>query len=417
MWKTLKLTLAGLIGVLLVLLAGVVGYAIAGQTGDGSSSSSTAQDEGSGGDSEAADFGLLDEIEQILEEDFVNPDAITPDLLERGAVDGIIAALGDPHTVYISPEELASGIDIISGSFEGIGATVDQDPTTGEITIVAPFRGSPAEKAGIVPGDVILAVDGESTEGWSVSDAVSKIRGPNGTTVTLTVRHADHEVADLEIERGTIVIPTVFANELHDEDGEVVPDIAYIEIQQFTEQTVEDLRKELERIGDEGYKGLVLDLRRNPGGGLDSTVATADMFLDGGTVLTQVDREGNETTYEAKPGGEAVDIPVVILVSGGSASGSEVLAGALRDHGRAKLVGEQTFGKGSVNHLRNLSNGGALYVTIARWLTPNGDLIEGVGLVPDVAIETTQEEIQSGQGPQLYAAIDLLQEQLAAAAR
>jgi carboxyl-terminal processing protease len=147
---------------------------------------------------------------------------------------------------------------------------VDQDPTTGEITIVTPFRGSPAEKAGILPGDVILAVDGESTEGWSVQDAVQVIRGTEGTEVTLTVRHSNRESEDLTITRGTIVIPTVFVREAQDASGNAVPGIAYIEIQQFTDQTVNDLREELNRIGDEGYKGLVLDLRRNPGGGLDT---------------------------------------------------------------------------------------------------------------------------------------------------
>jgi carboxyl-terminal processing protease len=418
MWNTVKWGLTGLIVFLVVTLSGVVGYAIA----DDDDGSSQVDGRGDAASSDSnADFGVLSEVEQILEEDFVNPDAVTDEVLERGSIDGIIAALGDPHTIYISPEDFASGIDIISGSFQGIGANVDQDPTTGEITIVAPFRGSPAEEAGILPGDVILAVDGESTEGWSVADAVERIRGEEGTTVTLTVRHSDRTTEELPITRGTIVIPTVFSHDVMDENGEVVPDLTYIEIQQFTDQTVADLSNELERVVAEGYKGLVLDLRRNPGGGLDATVAVADMFLDGGTVLTQVDREGDETVYEASEGGEAVDIPVAILVSEGSASGSEVLAGALRDHGRATLIGTQTFGKGSVNHIRELSNGGALYVTIARWLTPNGTLIEGVGLTPDVPVEldpqVLSDELQNGYGPQMTAAIAALNEQLAAAAQ
>jgi carboxyl-terminal processing protease len=193
-----------------------------------------------------------------------------------------------------------------------------------------------------------------------------------------------------------------------------VEDLAYLELQQFTNETVSDLSDELERIVDEGYRGLILDLRRNPGGGLDATVEVADMFLDGGLVLTQVDRDGSQHEFNATSGGEAVDLPVVILVSKGSASGSEVLAGALRDHGRATLVGEQTFGKGSVNHLRNLSNGGALYVTIARWLTPNGEQIEGVGLSPDVPIALSEDDIANDRDTQLYAAIDELEKQFTA---
>ena len=402
MWKTARWGMASLAVALGIALAGVVGYAI----GDNAGSPTINVGTGSGGSQ--SDFGTLDEIERILDEDFVNPDAIDPEALRNGAINGLIAALGDPHTVYISPEDYALGIDLISGTFEGIGAQVDQDPVTGEIVIVAPFRGSPAEEAGLVPGDVLLEVDGESTEGWTVAEAVKRIRGDQGTPVTLKIRHGDGEPEEVTITRDTITIPTVFTRDVEDANGNVVSDLAYIELQQFTEQTVNDLRKELNTIVDSGYRGLILDLRRNPGGALDATVAVADMFLDGGIVLTQVDRHGEHTEYDAKTGGEAVDLAVAILVGPGSASGAEVLAGALRDHDRATLVGEQTFGKGSVNHLRELSDGGALYVTIARWLTPNGAQIEGVGLEPDVAVSLSEDDIANERDTQLFAAIDHL---------
>jgi carboxyl-terminal processing protease len=400
MWKTVKWGMASLAVALGVALAGVVGYAI------GDSAGSPTINVGSGG-SEGG-FGTLDEIERILQEDFVNPDAIDPTALKNGAINGLIAALGDPHTVYISPEDYALGIDLIAGTFEGIGAQVDQDPVTGEIVIVAPFRDSPAERAGILPGDVLLEVDGESTEGWTVAEAVKRIRGEQGTPVTLQIRHGDGDSEEVTITRDTITIPTVFTREVEDANGNVVSDLAYLELQQFTEQTVNDLRRELNTIVDSGYRGLILDLRRNPGGALDATVAVADMFLDGGVVLTQVDRNGQRTEYDAKAGGEAVDLAVAILVGPGSASGSEVLAGALRDHDRATLVGEQTFGKGSVNHLRELSDGGALYVTIARWLTPDGVQIEGVGLEPDVPVTLSEDDIANQRDTQLFAAIDYL---------
>ncbi len=410
MWKTLKLSLALTFVTLVVAFGGALGFALGEDKGGGSPGSATVPNS-------SVEFGILDEIADILREDFVNPGAVTDRALQQGSIQGIIDELGDPHTVYITPESYQGGFDIITGTFEGIGATVDQDPITGEIVIVAPFHGSPAEEAGVRPGDAILAVDGESTEGWSVQDAVSRIRGPDGSTVTLTLRHVDRETEDVAIERGTIVVPTVFVEDVLDENGELVPDLAYIEIQQFTERTVNDMREALQQVADGGYSGLILDLRLNPGGGLDATVNVTDMFLDGGRVLTQVDRDGVEIPYNARLGGEATEIPIVILVGPNSASGSEVLAGALRDHGRAQLVGDQTFGKGSVNHLRELSNGGALYVTIARWLTPNGDLIEGVGLTPDVQVDTTDDELITGAGPQLYAAIDLLNQQLAALAQ
>lgn len=409
MWNAVKWTMASLIVALAITLAGVVGYAV----NDGSDSA--AGPDGGGGSSQVSeDYAILDEITEILKEDFVNPEAIDEALLQYGSVQGLIEALGDPHTEYISPEQYAGGIDIISGAFEGIGATVDLDPVTGQIIIVQPFRDSPAELAGLNTGDAILAVDGESTEGWSTRQAVSVIRGPQGTPVTLTIRHAaTGEVDDIEIIRQTIVIPTVFSQDVLDENGDPVSDLAYLNIQQFTEQTVPDMEAELERIIDEGYEGVILDLRNNPGGGLDATVRVADLFLDDGIVLTQVERDGTQTVYEAHDGGPATQLPVVLLVNGFSASGSEVLAGALRDHGRATIIGEQTFGKGSVNHIRTLSNGGALYVTIARWLTPNGELIEGVGLAPDVAVTLTPEDAELGNDVQLYAAIDVLHDELA----
>ncbi len=408
MWKAAKWGMATLAVALSIGLAGVVGHTI-GDSGNGSTTINVGTNSG-----DAGDYSVLKEIEDILHQDFVNPDAVNSQTLLNGAIDGEIKALGDAHTVYISPEDFASGVDIISGTFQGIGAQVDQDPTTGEIVIVTPFRDSPAEKAGVKAGDVILAVDGQSTKGWSVAEAVKKIRGEQGTPVTISLRSSDGATKDVTIQRDTIVIPTVFTRQVQDANGNVVPDVAYIELQQFTEQTVADLSKELKTVVDDGYKGLILDLRRNPGGALDATVSVADMFLDGGTVLTQVDRDGKRTEYDAKSGGEAVNLPVAILVSKGSASGSEVLSGALRDHGRAKLIGEQTFGKGSVNHIRELSNGGALYVTIARWITPNGEQIEGVGLTPDIPITPSDDDIANNRDTQLFAAIDYLHQTFAA---
>lgn len=395
MWNTLKWSLLGLTVIAAVSLAGVAGYAINNNSGSQASSSS--------GD----EYSILNEIQDVLQEDFVLPDNVKPDVLQKGAIDGAIASLNDSHTVYITPEDYQNGIDLISGTFDGIGANVDQDPTSREIIITAPFRGSPAEQAGVLAGDVILTVDGVSTEGWTTLDAVHAIRGPSGTPVTVGVRHPDGSHEDITIVRATVAVPTVFSDEVKDASGTVVPDLAYIHIQQFTDQTVSDLRQAVQAVKDKGYKGLILDLRNNPGGGLDATVKVADMFLDGGPVLTSVDRDGNRTEYDAQPGVD-LDLPMVVLVNKNSASGSEVLAGALQDRGEARLIGQQTFGKGSVNHLRQLSNGGALYVTIARWLTPNGTLIEGVGLTPDIKLDPTKEEIQGLPGPQLFTAIDLL---------
>ena len=406
-WNILKWTMASLAVALAIVLAGVVGYTL-GDDGDGGSTTVRPSGE--------SDFAVLDEIYRILQEDFVNPDAVNPELLRLGAINGILQALGDPHTVYIDPESYALGVDVISGTFQGIGAQVEQDPVSGQIVIVTPFRDSPAEVAGIRAGDVVVSVDGESTEGWSVAQAVKRIRGPDGTEVVLGIQHDDGEIEDVPVTRGTIVIPTVFTHELQDEAGNTVDDFVYLELQQFTDQAVGDLRKELERVVEEGYSGIILDLRRNPGGGLDATIRTADLFLDEAVVLKQIDREGNETVFDAEDGGPATSIPVVVLVGPGSASGSEVLACALRDNDRATLIGEQTFGKGSVNHLRELSDDGALYVTIARWECPEGEQIEAVGIIPDIQVPFTEADIEADRDVQLFAAIDFLQENFTQAA-
>ena len=405
--RVLRWAMFALLVVLLSVMSGVVGFAIGGGGEDGGGTTSPAQGE--------ADFGILDEIYDIVREDFVAQDSVDPELLLQGAVDGALSTLGDPHTIYIDPETYSLGIDIVTGQFEGIGARVEQDPVSGEIVIVAPFRDSPADKAGIRTSDVILTVDGESTAGWSVGQAVRRIRGPKGSEVTLGVRHDNGETEDITITRAVIAIPTVFTHEVEDADGNPANDIAYVELQQITEETVGKLREVIGDIEEKGYRGLILDLRRNPGGGLSATIEIADLFLDSGIILIQVDKEGNEAVERADGGDWGEEIPLVLLVGRGSASGAEVLAAALRDNGRAVLIGTTTFGKGSVNHLRELSDGGALYITIARWLTPNGEQIEAIGLAPDIEVVPTEEDIELRRDVQLFAAIDYLRESIQAA--
>lgn len=402
----LRLLALGLLVVALPVMAGIVGFIVGESRGEES------RPQASAAATEAPDFRVLQEIYQILKERYVDPDKVTPDLLRSSAIDGMLKALGDPHTLYIDPESKDSGIDIITGSFEGIGARVEQDPYSGDIVIVAPFTGSPAERAGIRPGDRLLAVDGESTSGWSVAQAVRRIRGPRGTQVRLTVQHRDGTTEEVTIVRDRIVVPTVTSRPVTDSNGRALPDIAYVQIEQITEQTVPDLAQVLRDIKSKGARGLVLDLRINPGGSLNATINIADMFLDNGTILTEVERGGKERSFEARPGGEGTGIPMVVLVGPGSASGAEVLAAALRDNNRAILIGEKTFGKATVNQLHDLSDGGALYVTVARWLTPRGELIEGVGVSPDIQVSTEQE--QQGRDLALETAVNHLRQVIAA---
>ncbi len=357
--------------------------------------------------------GIFEEIVDILAEDFVEPERIDRQFLFEGAINGIFTSLNDPHSTYIDPQTFAVSRTDFSGAFQGIGATVAQQDN--HVVIVTPLPGTPAERAGIQAGDIILEVDGESAEGWSVEKAVLRIRGRTGTTVELLVRHADGTEELVPITRDEILVASVGTSPpggvLKDGDDNEVTDLAYIRIRTFTARTPTELRRAIEAAGD--AKGLILDLRSNPGGLLVETAQTADLFLDGGTILVQVDRDGNEQIYNAQSG-MVTDIPVAILQDEFSASGSELLAAALQENDRAIVVGSPSFGKGTVSHARDLSNGGAVYVSIARWLTPDRNLIEGQGVTPDIEVELTVEDIEERRDVALYRAIDALRAQVEA---
>ncbi|MES0279148.1 MAG: S41 family peptidase, partial [Dehalococcoidales bacterium] len=269
------------------------------------------------------------------------------------------------------------------GRYEGIGAEVGL--RDGEINIITPFDGSPAERAGIRAGDVILEVDGRSTQGLSLVEVVAFVRGPEGSSVSLLVRHpGDTEAVEIIVIREEITQPSVHF--------EMRGDIALIRLSRFTGQTNEELGPVLESIRQQGAVSIILDLRGNPGGLLSTVVDVTSRFLSQGVVITVVDNEGGRETIEVTNQDITTALPMVVLVDSNSASGSEVLAGALADHGRATVAGVTTFGKGSVNNLFQL-NGSGLYLTIARWLTPNGNLIEGQGVTPHVPLELTGEAL------------------------
>lgn len=351
------------------------------------------------------EFDTLSEVWQTLENYYVNKEALDPDELSEAAINGLLEALGDPYTSYVDAETYKLSIPELEGSFEGIGAVIAMED--GEITVVSPIAGSPAEAQGIRAGDKILEIDGQPTSGMSLAEAVLKIRGPQGTKVTLLILHPG-ETTPLEVEviRAQIELDSVYLKMLPD-------DIAYIQITYFTERTHEELVAALNDATKAGVRGIILDLRNNPGGYLHIVVEVADEFLDGGIVLYQADDDGNITReWPASPGGLATDLPLVLLVNGGSASGSEVLAGALQDRERAPLIGTTTYGSGSVKAFYELSDGSALYLTTGRWLTPNGRLIEGVGLTPDIEVAMTEEDIESGRDPQLERAIEYIEEAL-----
>ena len=351
-------------------------------------------------------FAILDEIYDVLDRDFVDPTAFESTDLRRAAINGIIDSLGDPHTTYISAEDYRLTSEDIGGSFEGIGCTVNE--FDGEITIVTVFDGSPAEQAGVQAGDVILEVDGESIADWGVELAVRRIRGPAGTTVNLLVRHSNGEEELLPVVRDRIVVPSVRSQSINDRQGNAVADIGYIWISQFTEDTRGDLADLLEAAANADVSKLIIDVRNNPGGTLNGTIAATGEFIDEAVIMREIHRDGSEEIFRDRPGGRGLDMELVILINGASASGSEVMAAALRDHGRAVLIGEVTAGKGTVNIPRRLSDGSVLYVSIARWISPNGDVIEGVGVIPDIEVAQPQTGFEAELDVQLMTAIDYL---------
>jgi carboxyl-terminal processing protease len=320
----------------------------------------------------------------LLVREYVDRDKVNPEKLAEGAIRGMVQALGDRHTAYIAPETLKLQNSELEGEFQGIGAEIQRSPDGTRIVIVAPIKGAPAETAGLKPGDLILAVNGEDTLGWSVVDAVTKIRGPKGTSVILKIRRLSSGAeVDISIVRGVIEQPSLAFRMLEDAPYGVIV------LDQFTAKSTGEVKKAITSLRGEGAKGLVLDLRGNPGGLLSTTVEIASEFLDRGIVTYEVDGRGNRRDWNVRAGGSAKGLPLVVLVDEGSASGSEVLAASLQQkcgHGRAVLIGQKTFGKGSVNTLRQLSNGGGLYLTFARWYSPNGCIIEGAGITPDVQV-------------------------------
>ena len=322
--------------------------------------------------------------------------------LMQGAIRGMMLALGDKQTFYMEPEVYKNETSSLQGSYEGIGAYVD---TTGDyLTIISPIEGSPAEKAGLRPGDKVIAIDGEDMTGVNAEDARLKVLGPKGTDVTLTIsRDGKNEPIEFVITRGEITIPSA--------EGKMLDNgIAYIDINTFGEKTTQQLREALDTLLKENPRGIIIDLRNNPGGYLTTAVEVSSEFIDEGVILYEKYGDGNRDEYKALGNGRATDIPLVVLINEGSASASEILAGALQDYGRAKLVGVQSYGKGSVQNWVPLSNDqGAARVTIAKWLTPKERAIDHVGLAPDVYVTMTEEDFLAERDPQLDAAVATLE--------
>ncbi len=366
--------------------------------------------------SEDVDFKQFWAVWNHVKNNYVKSD-IPETKLFYGALAGIVASLGDPYSVYLDPEISQKFEEEISGSFEGIGAEIGIKDD--RLTVVAPLPGTPAEKSGLVSGDKILAIDGYDTTGIAIDFAVSKIRGEKGTEVILTIlSEGQNEPREVKISRDRIEIDSVVFSKKDSngknegEDGFEMKDgnIAYVELRYFNENTLSDWNETVQKILEQSPKGIILDLRNNPGGFLTTAIEIAGEWVDSKPVVSERLRGGNIITHKAERQPRFEGISTVVLVNGGSASGSEIVAGALQDYKVATLVGEKTFGKGSVQDLKKFKDGSSVKLTIAEWLTPLGRNINKEGIKPDVEIERTKEDFEKDLDPQLDKAIEILKE-------
>ncbi len=348
------------------------------------------------------DFSLFWTVWTKLEQKYVDRTKIDSQKMVYGAISGMVSSLGDPYTIFLPPKENSDFKQDLNGTFEGIGAQLGTKDD--KIIVITPLKDNPAEKAGIRPGDWIIKVDGADTAGWTVPTTVTKIRGPKGSTVTLTITHeGEDKQLDIKVIRNTITVKSVeletrSAGTSDCKNNPSCPKVAYIKLTRFGDQTNDEwntmavaVRQQLE---NGTVKGLVLDLRSNPGGYLQSAIHIASEFIKTGMVVQQENSDGSRETYSVTRVGNLLNAPVTVLINKGSASAAEILSGALRDHKRATLVGETSFGKGSIQTPEDLPGGAGLHITTARWILPNGDQINGKGIKPDIEIKNATDSSQ-----------------------
>ncbi|MCB9808025.1 S41 family peptidase [Candidatus Peribacteria bacterium] len=347
------------------------------------------------------DISLLWSVWRLLSKNYIAPSDLQVTPMIHGAVRGLVEAVGDPYTSFMPPKENKEFRQSLNGSLQGIGAelTMKED----DIVVVAPLKGSPAEAAGLMPDDIITHVDGQSIEGYTLSDAVEIIRGPKGTEVTLTISRDGRE-DDITITREEITVPSV-ESEVKEYAGK---DIGYIALNRFGDTTTEEVASAVKDLMKQDIQGLIFDVRFNGGGYFDKAVDLSSMFLEKGKVVSVAHREGEPIHHYASGRPIAPTIPMVVLINEGSASASEILAGALQDNGRATIIGKKSFGKGTVQEVFELPGGTSIRITTARWLTPNGTDLGKEGVHPDIDVDRTKEDIEAEKDPQLDAALELL---------
>lgn len=348
------------------------------------------------------DFSLFWDAYSKLQQNFIDQSKIDNQKILYGAIGGMANSLGDPYTDFFDPEQAKQFQEDLAGSFDGIGVEIGIKKDL--LTVIAPLKGTPGERADLESGDIIVKIDGKDSAYMTTLEAVNLIRGQEGTVVTLTImREGWNDTKDIKIIRDTIKVPDI---DWSLKDG----DIAYVQIYQFDETLSSSFRTAALQILQSPAKKIVLDLRDNPGGYLEAAQNIAGWFLQNGQVVAVEDFGSNkpQQTYEAEGNGTLANYPIVVLINQGTASASEILAGALRDNRNIKLIGNKSFGKGSVQEVINLRGGSFLKVTVARWLTPKGVLISEVGLTPDIKVDITDDDIEQEKDPQLDKALEII---------
>lgn len=355
-----------------------------------------------------ADFSQMWVVLQKLETSYYDKQALDPQKLINGAISGMVQSLGDPYTVYLPQKQNENFKEgLAKQEFSGIGAELGMKEK--QVIIVAPLDGLPAQRAGIRAGDAILKVNGQATEGWTIVQAVEKIRGPKGTKVMLSVLHrSDEKPKDIEIVRDTIAVKSVVGWVKKVKDIETIrattgikgkenDTIMYLRVSQFGDETNQEwlslVNKLLLEVNKDGTtKGVIVDVRNNPGGYLTDATYIASEFISDGTVVMQENANGERNSFPVARRGLLTDLPIVVVINKGSASASEIVAGALRERKNAKLIGETSFGKGTIQQAEDLGAGSGVHITIAKWLTPNGTWVHGKGLLPDIAVSIDEKD-------------------------
>lgn len=366
---------------------GIVGATACGDT-SASAASSSEETEEDGENGEVADIDDYDDVEEkldtinkVLDQYYLTDEDVSSETLEDGIYKGYVDSLGDPYTVYYTPDEYNRLMESTSGEYSGIGVLMQQDKDTMQITLLRIFDGSPAQEAGLEDGDILTKVNGEDVSSADLDDVVSKIKGEEGTTVDLQVyRSSDEQYHDVTVERRTIETPMVSSQMLDN-------NIGYIEIYEFEDTTADQFKTAYEDLASQGMQGLIIDLRNNPGGLVDSATNILDQILPADKLLVYTVDKNGEKEEEYSEDDDTIDLPMAVLINGNSASASEITAGCLQDYGTAKLIGTQSYGKGIVQYVLKLDDGSALKVTGAKYYSPNGRNIQGTGLTPDIEVE------------------------------